>query len=48
MQIYTWTGQPSELFRFNASATILVLLVLLLIMNSAAIYLRNRASSRRI
>jgi phosphate transport system permease protein len=47
MQIYTWTGQPSELFRFNASAAIIVLLVLLLGMNSIAIILRNRAVSQR-
>lgn len=43
MQIYAWTGQPDELFRFNASAAIIVLMALLLAMNSAAIYLRNRA-----
>jgi phosphate transport system permease protein len=48
MQIYTWTGQPSELFRFNASATIFVLLILLLSMNSVAIYIRNRASRNRL
>lgn len=48
MQIYTWTGHPSELFRFNASATIFVLLVLLLTMNSVAIYIRNRASQNRL
>jgi phosphate transport system permease protein len=47
MQIYTWTGQPSELFRFNASAAIIMLLVLLLGMNSIAIILRNRAVSQR-
>lgn len=47
MQIYTWTGQPSELFRFNASAAIIMLLILLLGMNSIAIILRNRAVSQR-
>jgi hypothetical protein len=35
------------LFRFNASAAIIVLLVLLLSMNSIAIILRNRAVSQR-
>lgn len=48
MQIYGWTSQPSELFRFNASATIILLLALLLTMNSVAIVLRNRAVSQRI
>lgn len=47
MQIYTWTSQPSELFRFNASATIVLLLAILLTMNSVAIILRNRAVSQR-
>ncbi|MBK8134942.1 MAG: phosphate ABC transporter permease PstA [Chloroflexi bacterium] len=47
MQIYSWTGQPSELFRFNASATIILLLVILLTMNSVAIVLRNRAVNQR-
>lgn len=47
MQIYTWTGQPSELFRFNASAAIVMLLILLLGMNSIAIILRNHAVSQR-
>lgn len=48
MQIYAWTGQPDELFRFNASAAIIVLMALLLAMNSAAIYLRNRAVNQRV
>ncbi|MBK9121975.1 MAG: phosphate ABC transporter permease PstA [Chloroflexi bacterium] len=48
MQIYSWTGQPDELFRFNASAAIIVLMVLLLTMNSVAIYLRNRAVNQRV
>lgn len=48
IQIYSWTGQPSELFRFNASATIILLLVILLTMNSIAIVIRNRAVSKRV
>jgi phosphate transport system permease protein len=40
--IYNWTSQPQETFRNIAAAAILVLLVLLLSLNSVAIYLRNR------
>ncbi len=42
IQIFNWISQPQTEFKLKAAAAILVLLALLLIMNSAAIYLRNR------
>ncbi len=42
IQIFNWISQPQTEFKVKAAAAILVLLALLLIMNSAAIYLRNR------
>lgn len=42
IQIYSWTGQPQEEFRQVASAAIIVLLGLLLLMNALAIVIRNR------
>ena len=42
IQIYQWTSRPQDEFRNLAAASILVLLVLLLGMNTLAIYLRNR------
>lgn len=42
MQIYTWAGLPKEEFQHVAGAGIIVLLVLLLAMNAAAILLRNK------
>ncbi len=42
IQIYNWTSQPQQAFRNIAAAAIIVLLVLLLSMNSLAVYLRNR------
>jgi phosphate transport system permease protein len=46
MQIYQWTARPQAEFRDLASAAIVVLLTLLLLLNSVAIYLRNRLSPR--
>lgn len=40
-QIYQWTSRPQEEFQHLAAAAILVLLVLLITLNSAAIYLRT-------
>lgn len=40
IQIFNWTSRPQKDFHDLASAGIIVLLILLLIMNSAAIYLR--------
>lgn len=46
IQIFNWISNPKEEFRVLASATIVVLLVLLLAMNALAIYLRNRFQKR--
>ncbi|MBM3820272.1 MAG: phosphate ABC transporter permease PstA [Acidimicrobiia bacterium] len=42
IQIFNWVSRPQVEFRTNAAAGILVLLVLLLTMNAAAIWLRDR------
>jgi phosphate transport system permease protein len=44
--IYNWTLRPQEEFRVAASAAIVVLLVVLLAMNSLAIFLRNKYQTR--
>ena len=45
-QIYQWTTRPQDTFRNIAGAAIIVLLIMLLALNAAAIYLRNRYSKR--
>lgn len=47
IQIYQWTSRPQDVFRNLAAAAILVLLILLLSLNTSAILLRNRFSTRR-
>jgi phosphate transport system permease protein len=42
IQIFNWISQPQEEFQLLAAAGIIVLLGILLVMNSFAIYLRNR------
>ncbi|MBI4732883.1 MAG: phosphate ABC transporter permease PstA [Chloroflexi bacterium] len=42
IQIYQWTARPQEEWRHLAAAAIVVLLALLLSLNAAAIFLRNR------
>ena len=42
VQIYTWSTSPERAFAEKTAAAIMVLLVLLVFMNSLAIYLRNR------
>lgn len=42
MQIYDWAKRPQAEFQFVASAGILVLMAFLLIMNSVAIFIRNK------
>jgi phosphate transport system permease protein len=42
IQIYDWAKRPEVEFRDIAAATIIVLLVLLLALNAAAIYMRQR------
>lgn len=42
MQIYTWAKLPKAEFQFVSSAAIIVLLIILLAMNSIAIFIRNK------
>jgi phosphate transport system permease protein len=46
MQIYNWTSRPQEEFHALAAAGIIVLLVMLIIMNSIAVYIRNKFQKR--
>ena len=46
IQIFNWVSRPQDGFRGIAAAGIIVLLVILLSMNSIAIYLRNRHQTR--
>ncbi|MEH7124537.1 phosphate ABC transporter permease PstA [Bacillus sp. JJ1532] len=46
MQIYNWTGRPQAEFQSLAAAGIIVLLVMLIIMNSIAVLIRNKFSKR--
>jgi phosphate transport system permease protein len=46
MQIYKWTSMPQKAFLTNAAAGIVVLVATLLILNSVAIFLRNRYQVR--
>ena len=46
MQIYAWIKMPQEEFQYLAAAGIIVLLAILLLMNSAAIFIRNKFSQR--
>ena len=42
IQIFNWVSRPQAAFKENAAAGILVLLALLLVMNAAAVFLRDR------
>jgi phosphate transport system permease protein len=42
IQIFNWVSRPQVAFHNNAAAAIMVLMVVLLVMNGIAIYLRNR------
>lgn len=46
MQIYDWAKRPQLDFQYVASAGILVLMMFLLIMNSIAIFIRNKFQKR--
>jgi phosphate transport system permease protein len=46
IQIYNWVNLPQAEFRGLAAAGILVLLIVLLGMNSIAIFIRNRYQKR--
>ncbi len=43
IQIFNWISRPQEEFRTLAAAAIVVLLLVLLVLNSMAIFIRNRA-----
>ena len=47
LQIYTWASFPKDEFRGIASAGIIVLLVILITMNSLAIYIRWKNQTDR-
>ncbi|MGE8078142.1 phosphate ABC transporter permease PstA [Peribacillus loiseleuriae] len=46
MQIYNWTSRPQAEFQDVAAAGILVMLVLLILMNSIAVFIRNHFQKR--
>ncbi|WP_342598397.1 phosphate ABC transporter permease PstA [Psychrobacillus sp. FSL H8-0483] len=46
MQIYDWAKRPQLEFQYVASAGILVLMMFLLVMNSIAIFIRNKFQKR--
>ncbi|WP_028391801.1 phosphate ABC transporter permease PstA [Bacillus cihuensis] len=46
MQIYNWTSRPQTEFQDVAAAGILVMLVLLILMNSIAVFIRNHFQKR--
>ena len=46
IQIFNWVSRPQEDFRGLAAAGIIILLIILLSMNSIAVYLRNRYQVR--
>lgn len=46
IQIYNWTSRPQEEFQYVAAAGIIVLLGILIIMNSIAVFIRNKFENR--
>lgn len=46
MQIFDWAKRPQEAFQYVASAGIIVLMLVLLTMNSIAIFIRNKFQKR--
>ncbi|MBP6628341.1 MAG: phosphate ABC transporter permease PstA [Kofleriaceae bacterium] len=46
IQVYDWASRPQKAFLVNAAAGIVVLVAALLVLNSIAIYLRNRYQQR--
>jgi phosphate transport system permease protein len=47
IQVYNWISRPQTAFHTNAAAGIIVLLVVLLAMNAAAVLIRNRFQRTR-
>jgi phosphate transport system permease protein len=46
VQIFLWADSPERAFIERTSAAIMVLLMFLIVMNSAAVFLRNRFERR--
>jgi phosphate transport system permease protein len=46
IQMFNWVSRPQEAFHLNAAAAGLVLLLMTLIMNGLAIYIRYRFRKR--
>jgi phosphate transport system permease protein len=46
MQIFQWTSRPQAEFKHLAAAASIVLMILVFVLNGAAIYMRNRFSKR--
>ncbi|MBQ0140339.1 MAG: phosphate ABC transporter permease PstA [Kurthia sp.] len=46
MQIFDWAKRPQEEFQYVAAAGILVLMLVLIVMNSVAVIIRNKFSKR--
>lgn len=46
IQIFNWTSRPQEEFQYAAAAGIIVLLIMLIIMNSIAVFIRNKFLKR--
>lgn len=46
IQIYNWVSRPQQEFHDLAAAGIIVLLIVLLLMNATAIYIRNKTEKR--
>ncbi len=47
IQIYQWSSRPQGSYRNIAAAAIIALLVLLMLLNGTAIYLRNRVTKKK-
>lgn len=48
VQIYSWAARPQEEFHYLAAAGIIALLIVLLVMNSTAIYIRQKFQRYKI
>ncbi|WP_138417458.1 phosphate ABC transporter permease PstA [Aquibacillus sediminis] len=46
IQIYSWTMRPQEEWQYVAGAGIIVLLIILLLMNSIAVWIRNKFQNK--
>ncbi|MCM3716823.1 phosphate ABC transporter permease PstA [Fictibacillus phosphorivorans] len=46
IQLYNWTSRPQEEFHMLAASGIIILMVILLIMNSIAVFIRNKFHKR--